>query len=198
MHALSKISLSITLLLSLFVIAGCTEENEPYLSDNLLQNPKFETNERGRRAPWLSTQHAGKTAYTLTFSDGEVTIDKYDEQVYFMIVQQLNIEAYENKTLRFRADLKLDMPLAENADPKVGGGLLIKLYSAPPAAMLGKKLVLQSTLDHQPHSGKTDWVTVFTDVVIPKGALKLEAGFAHMSPTGSMSMRNPTLRVVED
>lgn len=178
-------------------LAGCTgtDECSQPLSDNLLENPRFELNEQGTPDGWYSTQHAGTLAYRVTAKDGVLTIGKFDEQAWFYIAQKVQIPDRDSQHLRFSAEIKLDMTEDPGHSFIQGGGLSLTIRGGSGAG--SNKLLLSSLLDHEPRLGKTGWVPVAVTVVVPPGAKTVTAGFLHQA-NGTLEVRNPGLYQVKE
>jgi hypothetical protein len=63
--------------------------------------------------------------------------------------------------------------------------------------MGGPRLLLESTLQHEPKLGRTEWTPVSVTLRLPEDAVSVKAGFLHQA-NGTMAVRNPVLRIVED
>jgi hypothetical protein len=178
-------------------LTGCTgtEDCSQPLSDNLLENPRFEVDERGRHEKWGYSQHAGRPAYRVTAEDGTLTISKFDEQSWFYFAQKVKIPDRGGQHLRFSAEIKLDMAKDPLHAFEQGGGLSLKIRGT--SNNRSNRLLLSSLLDHEPRLGKTDWVPVAVTVVVPPGAETVTAGFLHQA-NGTLEVRNPGLHWVRE
>ena len=179
------------------ILAGCTgtEDCLQPLSDNLLENPRFELDGHGYPDGWSSTQHAGTRAYRIAAKDGTLTIGKFDEQAWLYIAQKVQIPDGDGQHLRFSAEIRLDMTEDPGHAFKQGGGLSLAIRGGPRAG--SNKLLLSSLLDHEPRLGKTGWVPVAVTVVVPPGAKTVTAGFLHQA-NGTLEVRNPGLHRVKE
>jgi hypothetical protein len=178
-------------------LTGCTgtEDCSQPLSDNLLENPRFELDERGKPGQWFATQHAGTRAYRVSAEDGTLSISKFDEQAWFYLAQKVQIPDRDNQQLRFSAEIKLDMTEDPEHAFTQGGGLSLTIRGGSRAG--SNKLLLSSLLDHEPRLGETDWVPVAVTVVVPPGAKTVTAGFLHQA-NGTLEVRNPGLHRVKE
>ena len=161
------------------------------VGDNLLENPRFELDEHGRRFRWAAMQHAGTKAYRVSVENGVLTISKFDEQAWFVFGQALEIPDRIGQRLRFSAEIRLDMTEDPGHAFEQGGGLSLVIRGKP------NKLLLRSILDHEPRLGKTGWEPVAVTVVVPPGAETLTANFLHQA-NGTLKVRKPELRQVEE
>ncbi len=167
--------------------------------DNLLRNPEFATAGQGP-APsgWNISQHAGVEAYTIELVEGELSIDKYGEQHWFLISQNVPGDALAGHPARFSAELKLDLHAdgwTQALEP--GGGLNITIRGTEPDAPFQQKLLYNSSLQHQPRLGTTDWTPVEVVFDVPAGATRLNVGFLHQA-YGQMMVRNPMLSMISE
>lgn len=179
---------------TLAACAGPQDCTRP-LSDNLLENPRFELDEHGRRYRWSSVQHAGTPAYQITVENGVLAISKLDRQPWFAFRQKVNIPDRVNQRLRFSAEIKLDMTEDPEHTFEQGGGLSLTIRGT--SSNRSNKVLLRSVLDHEPRLGSTDWTPVAVTVAVPPGAKTLTAGFLHQA-NGTLKIRNPELRQVEE
>lgn len=162
-------------------------------TENLLSNPTFGQGEGDRLAPWRGSQHAGETSFALTVENGELTIERIGPEPWYALTQFIPPEPLKGHRLLFVADLKLELSdegWTEIMTP--GGGLSVSVWAASPVAMAGDRLVLDSTFDHEPHLGETDWFTAHKTVVVPDNATKLRVGFVHRA-MGRFALREARL-----
>ena len=163
------------------------------LEGNYLQDPMFVArNAGGALQHWVSSRHAGEESFALEFDDGELTILKTGTQPWFYFRQVVAGEELAGKKLAVTAELKLDMPPSQL--PKVGGGLKVVARSG---SLQGRKLLLRSILDHQPHNGKTEWFPVQVVIQLPEKTSTVEVGFLHQAD-GTLRVRNPSLQMVDE
>lgn len=160
---------------------------------NLLQDPIFaQRNSSGVFLYWASSQHAGEKSFEPEFDKGVLTIVKTGTQPWFYFRQTVAAEELAGKKLALSAELRLDMP--ESQMPTVGGGIKIVARSS---SLQGRKLLLRSTFDHQPHNGKTDWYPVQVVVQLPAKTNTVDVGFLHQGD-GNMQVRNPSFQLVDE
>jgi len=160
---------------------------------NFLQDPMFgQVNSAGGLQHWRSSQHAGEKSFELEFGNGELTIIKTGTQPWYYLRQNIAAEELAGKKLALNAELKLDFK--QSRRPTVGGGLKVV---ARASNLQGRKLLLRSTFDHQPHNGKTDWYPVQVVVQLPKKTSVVEVGFLHQGE-GTLQVRNPSFQLVDE
>jgi hypothetical protein len=166
------------------------------VAGNLLQDPMFiQRNPTGVFQYWASSQHAGEPSFELEFDSGELTINKTGTQPWFYFRQNIAVEQLVGKKLALTAELKLDMePQQRRQGFVVGGGIKMVARSS---SLQGRKLLLRSVLDHEPHAGKTDWYPVQVVIELPKGSSTLDVGFLHQAD-GTLQVRNPSLQLVDE
>ena len=163
------------------------------VAGNLLQDPVFvQRNSTGVFLYWASSQHAGEKSFEPEFDRGVLTITKTGTQPWFYFRQTVAAEALAGKKLALSAELKLDMP--ESPMRTVGGGIKIVARSS---SLQGRKLLLRSTFDHQPHNGKTDWYPVQVVVQLPAKTSTVDVGFLHQAD-GTLQVRNPSFQLVDE
>ncbi len=165
-------------------------------TENLLQNPEF-TIGAGTSMPehWRMSQHAGVQAYTIQALNGELAIDKFAEQHWLLVTQAIKTESVAGESVIFTAEMQQNMTddgWTQVLEP--GGGLSIIIHGTEPEAPLRQKLLLNSSLQHEPKLGVFDWTPVSVDFVVPVGTTRLEVGFLHQA-NGDMAIRNPALRI---
>lgn len=160
---------------------------------NYLQDPVFEQRTSGESLQyWVSSQHAGEKSFELEFDNGELSIIKIGTQPWFYFRQVVPAQELAGKKLALNTELKLDMPESRRAN--FGGGVKIVARSG---SLQGRKLLLRSTLDHQPHNGKTDWYPVQVVIELPAKTDTVEIGFVHQAD-GTVQVRNPSLQLVDE
>ncbi|MCR9185129.1 MAG: hypothetical protein NXH81_07025 [Halieaceae bacterium] len=164
------------------------------MSENLLGNPGFASEgESGSRRPWSGSQHAGEPSFTTQVDDGVLTIEKIATQPWFKFSQAPRARPLRGEQLLFQAELKLALDTHEVIHGfKRGGGAQILIWGDPDPVMGGDRLMLESTLEHEPHLGQTDWFTVRIPVSVPATATRMNVGFVHQA-NGVMQVRNPGL-----
>ncbi|MBM69420.1 MAG: hypothetical protein CME43_08085 [Haliea sp.] len=164
------------------------------LKENLLANPGFVADEAsGSLRPWSGSQHAGERSFTTEVNDGVLTIEKIATQPWFKFSQAPRARALRGEQLLFQAEFKLALDTDEVIHGfKRGGGAQILIWGDPDPVMGGDRLMLDSTLEHEPHLGQTDWFTVRIPVSVPATATRMNVGFVHQA-NGVMQVRNPGL-----
>ena len=136
-------------------------------------------------------------AYTVSTNDGELLIDKYGQQHWMLLSQEITgVGEFGGQTVIYSAELKLNL---ESAPPETqalvpGGGLNVLVRGVDPNRPGPQKVVYHSSFQHEPHLGVTDWVPVSVEFTVPEHSRYMQVGFLHQA-VGSMSVRNPALRV---
>ena len=186
--------LAATALLALLLSAcGRGSDSGPhceYASGNLLQDPGFSSLEEGRRSRiWRYSQHAGDQSFAHSAANGILSIEKIGREPWGLVTQSVDTDALKGKRVEYSAELKLELtePEHEHAFP-YGGGLSL-------LAKKNNRVVLSSSLDHEPHMGTQDWQSVRIVADLPKAASYLRLGFLHQAG-GRFQVRNPALRTV--
>ena len=185
--------------ITLVLISYCSSASSDMcelVAGNLLQDPMFlQRKPAGVLGYWVGTQHAGEPSFELEFDSGELTINKTGTQPWFYFRQNVAVEQFVGKKLALTAELKLDMQQQQSQQGLiVGGGIKMVARSS---SLQGRKLLLRSTLDHEPHIGKTDWDPVQVVIELPKGSSTLDVGFLHQAD-GTLQVRNPSLQLVDE
>lgn len=175
------------------LLAACT--GEPAQDDackprgeNLLQDLSFATIDAPRpQREWHSSEHAAGQTFEYSADNGTLQIHKTGGEPWFLLSQSVDTTAIAGKRLTFGAEVKLDLQLPEDHNFKPGGGL----------AVLARKngaVVINSTLEHEPRLGTTDWTPVDVTVKVPKGTGFLRVGFLHQAE-GTLLVRQPFLKL---
>ena len=163
-----------------------------YTSGNLLDDPGFSTVEEPQRSrAWHYSQHAGDKAFEYGASDGILTFEKVGSESWGLLTQRVETEELKGKRVEYSAELKLD--LTDPTDTHgfgYGGGLSL-------LARENNRVLLHSSLDHEPHMGVHDWQAVRIIAEVPEGTNYLRVGFLHQAG-GKYQVRNPALRTVAD
>ena len=164
--------------------------------DNYIVNADFSERSRsGNAKHWGGIQHAGEKSFETVVDGEELTILKTGSQPWFFLRQKVQAQQLElaGKKVAFTAEIKLDIqPPAIYMAFKVGGGLQLTVKSKS-----SNKILLRSTLDHEPHMGKSDWQKVQVVVRLPKKAGVVDLDILHQAD-GELSIRRPSLRLVDE
>jgi hypothetical protein len=164
--------------------------------DNYIVNADFTERSRSDNAKhWTGIQHAGESSFERVFDGDVLQIIKIGSQPWFLLRQKLHAQQLllAGKKVAFSAEIKLDMqPPAIYMAFKVGGGLQLTAKSKS-----SNKILLRSTLDHEPHMGKSDWQEVQVVVRLPKKAGVIDLDILHQAD-GQLSIRRPSLRLVDE
>lgn len=162
--------------------------------ENLLANPDFGASSTAAGlSPWRGSQHAGETSFRTSADNGVVTIEKIATQPWYRLAQVPQARALRGESLVFRAEIKLALD-TENVTHNFthGGGLQVLVWGDPDPVMGGDRLMFDSTLEHEPRLGTTDWVQVSIPFTVSSTATRMSVGFVHQA-NGSMQVRNPEL-----
>jgi hypothetical protein len=161
-----------------------------YASENLLEDPGFSTlMEPIRSRSWHYSQHAGDKSFAYAASDGILTFEKVGSESWGLLAQPIDTKNLEGRRVEYTAELKLD--LSDPVDTHgfgYGGGLSL-------LARANNRVVLHSSLDHEPHMGVHDWQAVRIVADLPEGISYLRIGLLHQAG-GMYQARNPALRIV--
>ncbi|MEM8563268.1 MAG: hypothetical protein AAGF57_13580 [Pseudomonadota bacterium] len=162
---------------------------------NLLQNATFaQRREHGGIYHWSSTQHSGEPSFDLKIEDGEARIEKTGTQPWFYFRQRLDVTPIAGEIVALNVEMQLDLRVPEQGQGfKVGGGVKMVARSA---ANKGRKLLLRSVLDHEPHIGEHDWQHYQIVIKLPEHSSALDVGFL-MQADGLLQVRNPVLQLVD-
>jgi hypothetical protein len=184
---------------TLVLMSYCSSANSDMcelVAGNLLQDPMFlKRKPPGVLEYWVGTQHAGEPSFELEFDSGELTINKTGTQPWFYFRQNVAVEELVGKKLALTVELKLDLKQPKRSQGlTAGGGIKMVVRSS---SLQGRKLLLRSTLDHEPHAGKTDWYPVQVVIKLPKRSSTLDVGFLHQAD-GTLQVRNPSLQLVDE
>lgn len=164
--------------------------------DNYIVNADFSERLRSGNAKyWAGIQHAGEISFKREIDGDELRIIKMGSQPWFFLRQKVQLQqlSLAGKKVAFSAEIKLDMqpPAIYNAF-KVGGGLQLTVKSKS-----SNKILLRSTLDHEPRMGKSDWQTVQVVVRLPKKSGAIDLDILHQAD-GELSVRRTSLRLVDE
>lgn len=183
------------------LLAGCQVATTDSVSsaqctggENLLANADFgNSNPAGGLSPWRGSQHAGETSFRASADSGVLTIEKIATQPWYRFAQAPRARALRGENLVFRAEIRLALDadnLRHSFTP--GGGLQVLVWGDLDPVMGGDRLVFDSTLEHEPRLGTTDWVQISIPFAVPSSATRMSVGFVHQA-NGTMQVRNPEL-----
>ena len=162
--------------------------------DNYITNPDFSERSRsGNAKHWGGIQHAGEKSFEVAIDGEELTIQKVGSQPWFLLRQKFQAQQLAGKKVAFSAEIKLDMqPPAIYMAFKMGGGLQLTVKSKS-----SNRILLRSTLDHDPHIGKSDWQKIQVVVRLPKKAGTIELDVLHQAD-GELSIRRPSFTLIDE
>lgn len=164
--------------------------------ENFLLNADFSERSRSGNAKyWAGIQHAGEHSFARVIDGEEMRITKIGTQPWFLLRQKVKAQqlAVAGKKVAFSAEIKVDMQSpAIFMSFKQGGGLQLTVKSKS-----SNKILLRSTLDHEPRLGKSDWEKVQVVVKLPKNAGAVDLDFLHQAD-GELSIRRPSFRLVDE
>jgi hypothetical protein len=164
--------------------------------DNYIVNADFSERSRsGNAKHWTGIQHAGERSFERVIDGDELRITKIGTQPWFFLRQKVQAQQVllAGKKVAFSAEIKLDMqPPAIYMAFKMGGGLQLTVKSKS-----SSRILLRSTLDHEPHMGSSDWQEVQVVVRLPKKAGVIDLDILHQAD-GEFSVRRPSLRLVDE
>jgi len=184
------------LLLALVVLAaGCDTQDRADScreeATNLLRDPGVESllGPRGEHQ-WSISEHAAMRSFEYRVEGGVLTIGKTGSEPWALVSQYFRDPGLAGKTVRYSAEVQLDLspPIPEHGF-KPGGGLTLLAQS-------NGRAVARSTLEHQPHMGKSDWVPVSVELRLPGNTNQLRAGILHQA-NGVLRIRKPWLSLAE-
>ena len=160
---------------------------------NLMVNGGFVREEDGTLQPWRAGQHAGENSFRYDVADGVLTIERIASQPWYYFVQDIDVSELKGHRLYYSADLKLNLSgEGYNEVWEPGGGLHVLIWGLVGPAIAGSRQIFNSTFEHEPHIGTTDWFTPEISFVVPDNASAMKVGFEQRAD-GSMAARNPVL-----
>ena len=180
----------LSLLLTACGSGGNDAQNCEYASGNLLQDSTFSTLDKPKREQaWRYSQHAGEKSFIYSAQNGILRFEKTGDEPWALLTQNADTESTKGQRIEYSAELKLDLK-----DPRTTHGFG---YGAGLSLMAKKnnRVILSSSLDHEPHMGIHGWHTARVIADLPKGTTYLRLGFLHQAG-GSFQIRNPSLRLV--
>ena len=165
---------------------GCTS-----ISDNYIQDANFALEQEDRKSKhWTATQHTGEPSFEVLIADGVVTIEKTGTQPWMVYRQKLQNSEFAGARMVYSAQIKLDVTPAARVPGRSGAGLNVVMRSG------NNRILLRSSLDHEPHMGKTDWTGVELVFDVPADTSTIELGFLHQAE-GTVQLRNPSFHRVK-
>ena len=161
-----------------------------YAGGNLLDDPEFLTlMEPMRSRGWHYSQHAGDESFQYSAGNGVLFFERVGSESWGLLAQRVEHGELEGKRVAFSAELKLDLKVPDDRHGfGYGGGLSL-------LAKKNNRVVLSSSLEHEPHMGVHDWQSVRIVADLPEGISYLRVGFLHQAG-GSFQVRNPALYAV--
>ncbi len=194
------------LLVSAVLLSSCTTTHSGsapadgacQAGENLIDNPGFVQDQRGRRSPWSASQHAGEPSFEINaIGEGSIEILKTGSQPWFLLSQHIPIDRVRGHTLVYSAELKLNL---NDKGLKhafgAGGGLSVVVHGAPGSGPDHNGILLRERFEHEPHIGQHDWTRVETRFTVPIDANRLRIGIADFA-NGSMAVRKPRLSICD-
>lgn len=178
------------------ILVGACDSNSAAVgcertSDNYLRDADFELERENRRSKhWTATQHAGESSFEVQIQDGVLTITKTGTQPWFIYRQKLQNSEFAGARMVFSAQIKLDVTPAARAVGRSGAGLSIAMRSG------NNRILMRSSLDHEPHMGLTDWTDVELVLDIPVDTDTVELAFLHQAE-GRFQARKPSFHMVK-
>lgn len=177
------------------LVAACGAPTDPTIclptGDNYLQDADFALEQQDPRSnAWITIQHAGEPSFEFTPVNGELTIRKIGTQPWGVFRQQLRNVELGGERMAFTAELKFDLNTVDSRAYNAGGGLTLTARSGR------NRIVRQSTFNHEPRLGHTQWVPVQVIVDIPGNTQNIELGFMHQAE-GTFQVRNPSFHRVD-
>ncbi len=184
------------------VVVACSSETDPALSTdgpscagttNLLKNPELNSSDETTVLDWNGTQHGAIHSFSGSVEAGTLTIERTGPEPWYTLQQFVNLKEHIGHQMLYQADLKLslngdDWPHA--FEPKGGLKVLIRAFGEP--AILGSRLAIDSSAEHSPNLGTTDWFRAYQVFTVPERLDSAMFGLIFQA-NGSMSFRNPGL-----
>ena len=181
---------------SFFFLQACQEQGEERAcrsgESNYLLDADFALEGASKGSPhWVALQHAGEKSAEIAIENGVLTIARTESQSWYFFKQKVRSDDFRGATIAFEADIKLDLlPREKGGIPDYGAGLSVAAYNG------NGRLLRNSSLEHEPHRGRSDWVPVQVVLELPVFTRVLNVGFMHQA-NGVLQVRNPSLRLVE-
>lgn len=165
---------------------ACTPRGENLIGDKAFATLFAQRSEQ----QWQSSEHAAGGTYEPSVTDGVLSIRKIGSEPWFLVAQSVDAKVLAGNTLAFSAELKLDLHEPKHAHGfDYGGGLSVM-------ARRGGKVVVNSTMEHEPNFGVHDWQPVEVIFKLPRNSTYMRLGFVHQAG-GSIAVRNPALYVMD-
>jgi len=184
------------------VVVACSSETGPVVNTdgptcagttNLLKNPEFSSANERTVIDWNGTQHGANPSFSGSLEAGTLTIERTGPEPWYTLQQFVDLKEYAGNTMLYEADLKLSLNSDDwphTLEPK--GGLKVLIWAFGETAILGSRLAVNSSAEHAPNLGTTDWFRAYQVFTVPQRPDRAMFGFIHQA-NGSMSFRNPGL-----
>ncbi len=193
---------TLSLVFSTLALVACGSDSPaPVVDDsppcpgtvNLLKNPALESSEDRLLIDWNSTQHGAIPSFIVSVNEGTVTVERNGPEPWYNLEQFIDLSGYAGHQMLYKAELKLSLDSEDwsHAFEPVGG-LQVLIWALAEPAILGTRLVYQSSAEHSPNLGETDWFTAHVLFTVPERVKRTNLGLI-LQANGSMSMRNPAL-----
>jgi hypothetical protein len=179
----------------LYLLLGCQQqagdESCQLNGENILLDADFALEAADREsAHWVARNHAGEPLSEISVNNGVLTITRKGAQSWFVFKQRVKGPDFSGMTAVFEADIKLGLlPPGESRIRDDAGLSLIALDGS--GRFLGN-----STFEHEPHTGKSDWVPVRVAYELPLFTRALDVGFQHEA-NGTLRVKRPSLQLVK-
>lgn len=160
---------------------------------NLLKNPEFAGSPDRLLIDWNSTQHGNIPSFIVSAEEGVVTVDRNGPEPWYNLEQFIDLKQYAGHRMLYQADLKLSLN-SENwphaFEPR--GGLQVLIWGKTPTPVRVTRLLVNSSAEHSPNLGETDWFKAQTYFIVPDSPERSMIGLVHKA-NGSISAKNPAL-----
>ncbi len=193
----------IALLTGLALLAACSgDQYDP----GLIRAPAF-ANESGRLArPWQFAHHASTDSYLLTIDDGAAAIERVGHEPWARLSQPIDREslpALAGRRMAFSMDIRADLDDSEWGRPIEPAGLMVRIWQKAEgnnaffSAMVGSPRSQVERLALAPDARISEWQRHALEFELPETVSRLEVSVV-MSTGGTLEIRHPSLRVVEN
>lgn len=162
---------------------GCSPRGKNLLEDVSFSGLSMPRSQR----KWQSSEHAAGQTFEYSANNGVLKIFKTGGEPWFLLSQSPDAAALAGKRLTFGAEVKLDLQTPSDHSFTPGGGLTMM-------ARKNGKVVINSTLEHEPRLGTTDWTPVSITRKVPLGTDFVRVGFLHQAE-GTLRVRKPFLKL---